>query len=130
MQAEGGLAEGGILIQDCLSLLANLIRHSTSNQSLFRESGCVPRLVNLVRQASTSPVDENDFSRINREKNAWGLLAVIRLFLDKGEMGTKANQDAFWRSGLVQMILDLSFSAQTLPPIRASVSCNYSIRRI
>ena len=122
MQSEGGLTEGGVVIQDCLSLLANLIRHSTSNQSLFRESGCVPRLVDLVRQATTSSPDENDYSRINREKNVWGLLAVIRLFLEKGEMGTKANQDAFWKSGLVQRVLDLAFNSRTPIPIRASVS--------
>ena len=122
MATEGGLAEGGIVIQDCLSLLANLIRHSTSNQSLFRESGCVPQLVELVKQASTSSPEENEYSRNNREKNAWGLLAVVRLFLEKGEVGTKANQDAFWRSGLVQSVLDLAFNYQVASPIRSSVS--------
>lgn len=118
IQSEGGLAEGGIVAQDCLSLLANLIRHSHSNQALFRESGCVPRLIELIKQASTVPDDENDFSRSDREKNAWGLLAVLRLFLERGELGTKQNQDVFWRSGVLHLVLTLAFDERAAPHIR------------
>lgn len=120
IQGEGGLAEGGIVVQDCLSLLANLIRHSASNQSLFRESGCIPRLVEAVKQSVTVPPDENEFSRANREKNSWGLLAVLGLFLEKGELGTKQNQEVFWRAGLVQMILRLAFDSAAPPMIRTN----------
>lgn len=120
IHAEGGLAEGGIVVQDCLSLLANLIRHSASNQSLFRESGCIPRLVDVVQQSVTAPPDENAFSRQNREKNSWGLLAVLRLFLEHGEVGTKQNQEAFSRAGLVQLVLRLAFDPSAAPPIRTS----------
>jgi hypothetical protein len=118
IQAEGGLSEGGIVAQDCLSLLANLIRHSHSNQALFRESGCMPRLLELIKQASTPPDQENEFSRNDREKNAWGLLAVLRLFLERGEPGTKQNQDVFWRSGVLHLILTLAFDERAAPHIR------------
>ncbi|CAD0040642.1 unnamed protein product [Aureobasidium pullulans] len=117
IQSEGGLSEGGIVAQDCLSLLANLIRHSHSNQALFRESGCIPRLIDLIKQASTPPDDENDFSRSDREKNAWGLLAVLRLFLERGELGTKQNQDVFWRSGVLHLVLTLAFDERAAPHI-------------
>ncbi|KAG9849580.1 hypothetical protein KCU78_g1701, partial [Aureobasidium melanogenum] len=120
IQSEGGLSEGGIVAQDCLSLLANLIRHSHSNQALFRESGCVPRLIELIKQVSTPPDDENDFSRSNREKNAWGLLAVLRLFLERGELGTKQNQDVFWRSGVLHLVLTLAFDERAAPHIRVN----------
>ncbi|GAB7346967.1 hypothetical protein MBLNU459_g2020t1 [Dothideomycetes sp. NU459] len=119
IKSEGGLAEGDIVVQDCLSLIANLIRHSASNQSLFRESGCIPRLVDLVNQTVPAP-EEDDFTRANRERNSWGLLAVLRLFLDRGEVGTKQNQDVFWKSGLLQMVLRLSFDHTAAPPIRTS----------
>jgi hypothetical protein len=118
IQSEGGLSEGGIVAQDCLSLLANLIRHSHSNQALFRESGCIPRLIELVKQASTPPEEENEFSRSDREKNAWGLLAVLRLFLERGELGTKQNQDVFWRSGVLHLVLTLAFDERAAPHIR------------
>ncbi|PNS15300.1 Intracellular protein transport protein USO1 [Sphaceloma murrayae] len=120
MESEGGIAEGAIVIQDSLSLLANLIRHSSSNQSLFRETGCLPRLHEAVRQAGKWDEEENDFSRSNREKNVWGLLAVIRLFLEQGELGTKTNQEAFWKTGITQSILDLSFNLSATIPIRSS----------
>ncbi|KAF2149239.1 hypothetical protein K461DRAFT_260579 [Myriangium duriaei CBS 260.36] len=120
MAAEGGILEGSIVIQDCLSLLANLVRHSSSNQSLFRETGCIPRMIDLIKQAGEWDQEENDFSRINREKNVWGLLAVLRLFLEKGELGTKTNQDAFWKSGILQLVLDLAFNAKAPMPIRSS----------
>ncbi|KAI4716376.1 hypothetical protein E4T48_07429 [Aureobasidium sp. EXF-10727] len=120
IQSEGGLSEGGIVAQDCLSLLANLIRHSHSNQALFRESGCIPRLIELVKQASTVPDEENEFSRSDRQKNAWGLLAVLRLFLERGELGTKQNQDAFWRSGVLHLVLTLAFDERAAPHIRMS----------
>lgn len=127
IQQEGGIGDGGIVVQDCLSLIANLTRHSSSNQSLFRESGCVPQLVELVKQSAATDAEENAYSRGNREKNAWGLLAVVRLFLEKGEVGTKPNQDAFWRYGMVQLVLNLAFENGAAPPIRTSVSrsaCN------
>ncbi|KAI4730267.1 hypothetical protein E4T49_01706 [Aureobasidium sp. EXF-10728] len=120
IQSEGGLSEGGIVAQDCLSLLANLIRHSHSNQALFRESGCIPRLIELVKQASTVPDEENEFSRSDRQKNAWGLLAVLRLFLERGELGTKQNQDVFWRSGVLHLVLTLAFDERAAPHIRMS----------
>ncbi|PSK41773.1 Intracellular protein transport protein USO1 [Elsinoe australis] len=120
MEAEGGIAEGGIVIQDSLSLLANLIRHSSSNQSLFRETGCLPKLYQAVKEADVWDSEENEFSRSNREKNAWGLLAVIRLFLERGELGTKTNQDAFWKAGIVQLVLDLAFNLAATVPVRSS----------
>ncbi|GAM89953.1 hypothetical protein ANO11243_079930 [Dothideomycetidae sp. 11243] len=120
MVAEGGIAEGGVFIQDCLSLLANLVRHSSSNQTLFRETGCIPRLVDAVKQAGIWDQEENEFSRMNRQKNAWGVLAILRLFLEKGELGTKTNQDAFWKGGMVQLILELAFNALAPVAIRSS----------
>ncbi|KAI6871699.1 hypothetical protein KC334_g18855, partial [Hortaea werneckii] len=44
IQMEGGLAEAGITAQDCLSLLAHLIKGSASNQTMFREGGCVTQM--------------------------------------------------------------------------------------
>ena len=58
IRLEGGLAEAGITAQDCLSLLANLIRGSGSNQTMFRESGCVSQLSQLLTQVF--PPDERE----------------------------------------------------------------------
>ena len=39
--------EGGIVVEDCLNFAANLLRNNDSNQSYFRETGCVAKLGSL-----------------------------------------------------------------------------------
>ena len=123
IKAEGSLAEGGIVVQDCLSLLANLLRLNASNQSLFRETGFVARLAQLLSEdARKSPEEDGVVDTNAKDKNVWGLLAVLRLFLIQGNPGTQANQTAFEKHGIVQLVLDLAFSQDLGPPIKAEVS--------
>lgn len=124
IQLEGGLAEAGITAQDCLSLLANLIKGSASNQTMFRESGCVAQLAKLLEQAFPPEEPEAAFLSQSREKSAFGLLQLLRLFLASGESSTSQNQIAFFRSGLAQLLIDLAFSTDLPIPIRtASLTC-------
>ncbi|KJE89305.1 vesicle docking protein [Capsaspora owczarzaki ATCC 30864] len=51
---EEGFAEGGIIVQDCLHLMSNLLRKNVTNQNYFRETSCVPRLVPFLRSLSPS----------------------------------------------------------------------------
>ena len=83
MKAEGSLTHGGILIQDCLSLLANLLRFNVSNQSFFRETGCVAKLATLISDVVRDQDSEEgvaEWARPQRDKNIWGTLAVVRPF--------------------------------------------------
>jgi len=119
---EGGLAQGGIVVQDCLELLSNLVRYNPSNQSLFRESGCVSKLAEILRSTNAEPSDEKDgevWSSSQRDKNIWGILAVIRFFLVDGSVSTQANQTAFNKHGLLQQVLNLAFSRSTELPVKA-----------
>ncbi|KAF1813728.1 hypothetical protein P152DRAFT_457092 [Eremomyces bilateralis CBS 781.70] len=128
---EGALNHGGIVVQDCLSLLANLLRHNSSNQSLFRETGCISKLGHLLpegplRTQKRAPQpdeeeeeDDDAFPNPQRDKNIWGILAVLRMFLVKGSLGTQQNQNAFFKNGLLQQVLNLAFKESTLPRIRA-----------
>ncbi|KAL8949151.1 MAG: hypothetical protein Q9222_004716 [Ikaeria aurantiellina] len=122
IEAEGSLTHGGIPVQDCLSLLANLLRLNTSNQNLFRESGWMKKLAALlsaVVKAKTSSEGVADWARPQQDKNVWGLLAVVRLFLLRGSMGTQANQRSFWHSGLLVEVLEIGFQASIDMNIRA-----------
>jgi intracellular protein transport protein USO1 len=124
LSSEGGLALGGITIQDCLSLLANLLRLNVSNQSFFRETGCVPKLARIMAEAMQEQEAEDDLpdvARVQRDKNIWGVLAVLRLFLVQGGSGTAANQNSFWQSGIVTQVLLLAFGKSTGPAVRAEV---------
>ncbi|KAI9815637.1 MAG: hypothetical protein M1832_005268 [Thelocarpon impressellum] len=122
IKSEGSLTHGGIVIQDCLSLLANLLRLNVSNQSFFRETGCVPKLAELIRDAVLDQDSEEgvaDWAKPQRDKNLWGVLAVVRLFLIQGGLGTQANQVAFWQSGILSHVLQLAFSHSTEIAVKA-----------
>jgi len=118
IQTEGGLVEAGITAQDCLSLLANLIKGSPSNQTMFRESGCVTQLSRLLAEAFPPSEPESVFAAQARERAAWGLLQLLGLFLEAGETSTAQNQAAFFRAGAAQVLSDLGFSAELPTPIR------------
>lgn len=133
IEQEGGLKQGGIVIQDCLDLLANLVRQNSSNQSLFRESGCVMKLAQSLKSShekAGGEEDNDDFPNPQMLKNLWGILAVIRLFLVSGSVGTNLNQKTFQKHGLLQEILDLAFRSTTDPAIRteALYTCADMIR--
>ena len=124
IRMEGGLAEAGITAQDCLSLLANLVRGSSSNQTMFRESGCVAQLAQLLQQAFPPADREAAFVAQGREKSTFGLLQLLRLFLVPGEASTSQNQTAFFRAGTAQILIDLGFETGVPLPIRtAALNC-------
>ncbi|KAF6235348.1 hypothetical protein HO173_006544 [Letharia columbiana] len=122
IDSEGALTHGGISVQDCLSLLANLLRMNVSNQSYFRETGSVKKLASLLSEAIREqdlPDGVPEWARPQRDKNVWGLLAVLRLFLVRGSLGTQANQMSFWQSGVLTQVLDIAFRESFDIPIRA-----------
>lgn len=113
IEAEGSLSGGSEVVEDCLSLLANLLRLNISNQSYFRETGCVKKLTALLI-AVTKPSEPEEelppWSVARRDKNLWGLLAIIQLFLVRGGISTPVNQTAFWQSGVMEQVLRVAFS--------------------
>lgn len=112
IDAEGGLTHGSTTVQDCLSLLGNLLKLNTSNQAYFREIGCVGKVARLLTQVikeEESADGVSEWTRPARDLNLWGLLVVLQLFLARGSQGTNLSQDAFWKSGLLQSVLQIAF---------------------
>ena len=127
IQAEGSLNQGGIVVQDCLSLLANLVRYNASNQTTFRETGGVARFAALLPggQKGKKPkaaTEEDEWTSPQKDKNIWGLLAILRMFLVKGSTSTLPNQNAFQKHGLLQQALNIAFDKSTTVPIKEEVS--------
>lgn len=125
IDADGSLTHGGITVQHCLSLLANLLRLNVSNQSYFRETSRVAKLSSLlgdVLREQDSPNGVAEWVQPQRDKNVWGLLAVLRLFLGKGGLGTQANQLSFWQNGVLVQVLDVAFHRSFDHAIKAEVS--------
>ncbi|PYI06814.1 aousoa [Aspergillus sclerotiicarbonarius CBS 121057] len=112
IEAEGALTHGSEVVEDCLSLLANLLRLNISNQSYFRETGCVKRLAKLLTDANQEQESEEptpQWALAHHDKNLWGLLVIIQLFLIKGGINTPANQMAFWNNGVMEQVLNTAF---------------------
>lgn len=128
IEADGALYEGGRTVEDCLILLANLLRRNASNQSLFRESGCMRDLAGLLQGLLEAQLpaaeDVAAWAEIQRNRNIYAFLAIIRLFLPIGATGLLQNQNALWKQGLVHHVLQLAFRRDIgHVPIRAEV-CN------
>jgi hypothetical protein len=95
---EGGLAGGARVVEDCLILLANLLRLNPLNQTMFRDMGHVAEISHLLRDAYTEGKDGQEVAQwveVQRNRNVYAMLAVIRLLLVPGAAGTQLNQDAF-----------------------------------
>ncbi|KAI0182146.1 p115 like vesicle tethering protein [Hypoxylon sp. FL1284] len=120
--AEGGLSEGDRIVEDCLILLANLMRLNPSNQSLFREEGYIPYIAKLLESTYHSDKGEDEIAHWAQEqgnRNIYALIAVIRLFLVPGAVGTSQNQAAFWKHGVLYHALQLAFTHHAEMSIRA-----------
>lgn len=133
IESEGALTHGSTTVQDCLSLLANLLKLNTSNQSYFREIGGVKRIAKLLTDAITeedSADGVSEWMKPQRDMNVWGLLTLIQLFLARGAQGTNMNQNAFWQSGVMQRVLQLGFKSSFSTGIRAKAldTCGDIIR--
>ncbi|KAK3304497.1 p115 like vesicle tethering protein [Chaetomium strumarium] len=98
LSKEGGLAGGARVVEDCLILLANLLRLNPLNQTMFRDMGFVAETSRLLRDAYKESKDGQEVAEwveVQRNRNVYAMLAVLRLFLVPGAAGTALNQEAF-----------------------------------
>jgi hypothetical protein len=126
IEAEGALTHGTEVVEDCLSLLAQLLRFNVSNQSFFRETGYVKRVTRLLHECQQEPEGDDsapEWTLLHRDKNVWGLLAIIQLFLIRGGMTTPINQTAFWQNGVTEQVLSIAFGQRFSVSVTAKVRC-------
>ncbi|KAG0651473.1 Intracellular transport USO1 [Hyphodiscus hymeniophilus] len=123
IQLEGSLSQGDRVVEDCLILLANLLRLNTSNQSFFRETGSVAKLAKLLNDAlidQDGGEETAEWAKVQRNRNIYALLAVLRLCLiTGGGIGTQKNQESFCQHGILGQTLQLAFSRSTEIQIKA-----------
>ncbi|KAK6355412.1 hypothetical protein TWF696_004513 [Orbilia brochopaga] len=114
ISAEGGLM-GGFLVHDCLRLLTNLLAFNVSNQSFFRETGCIAKLVTLFGTDEAA----DDMLLDSTAKNVLQLLGLCKVFVTLGGSATHANQLSFWQHGLSVKVLTLAFSPKSSIDVRS-----------
>jgi hypothetical protein len=98
------------------------LKLNVSNQSYFRETGCISKLARLlagVTKEEESADGVSEWAKPQRDLNVWGLLGLVQLFVVRGGQGTPLNQASFWQSGIVVQILHLAFRSELDVSIRA-----------
>lgn len=98
---EEGSIDGGIIVQDCLQLMQNLLRYNASNQNLFRETSCIKQIPKLLYSKKLSP--RGDYIDIplsdssaqwsdQKETNTVFVLNLIRILVEGNNQNTTINQ--------------------------------------
>ncbi|KAK9814747.1 hypothetical protein WJX72_010794 [[Myrmecia] bisecta] len=130
IREEGG-ADGGIIVQDSLELLNNLLRGNAPNQLMFREMGFLANIAALL-QAPTN-------GQVSRQKAGNLLCALETVYLlvspptpaelaadaragtpNASEQNTAANRAALLQGGVLEALLGLALSSAggTPPALR------------
>ncbi|OAA33911.1 Vesicle tethering protein p115-like protein [Beauveria brongniartii RCEF 3172] len=132
IESDGSLSEGGRTVEDCLILLANLLRRNASNQTLFRESGCMKKVADLLHSVLQPENGEDvaNWAQSQRNRNLYAFLAILRLLLTPGSAGVSRNQELLWKHRLCADVLHLAFSPDVQMEIRAEglIACGDMIR--
>ncbi|KAK9825363.1 hypothetical protein WJX81_004059 [Elliptochloris bilobata] len=124
---EGG-ADGGIVVQDCLELLNNLLRTNPGNQLMFRETGHVSGLLALLQVAPPRSSRRRGVAR-QAAANLLAALETVHLLLDppKGPQAASAaeekqreenrvsNQAALLRGSALDALLALALLSSSVP---------------
>jgi len=143
IQLEGGLASGGIVVQDCLAGIVGLLRYNPSNQNYFRETSCIPHLAPLLQfpphalidptesinppiPTSLSPEAQHGLSTFAQQfwpeqkaTNAQLVLGLIRMLVGGAGEGRSMNTKALLQSGVTRCLLELSLASNAPTTLKA-----------
>ncbi|KAJ0427464.1 putative uso1/p115-like vesicle tethering protein [Helianthus annuus] len=115
IKEEGG-SEGGVVVQDCLELLNNLLRNNSSNQVLLRETIGFDSLISILKLRGTT----YSFTQ-QKTINLLSVLETIRLLLN-GDSNTNilTNKTILVQRKVLDYLLMLGVESQWAP---VSVRC-------
>ncbi|CAD6267644.1 unnamed protein product [Miscanthus lutarioriparius] len=115
---EEGYSDGGVVVQDCLELLNNLIRHSASNQMLLKETMGFDPLISILKIRRGSAFNFTQQKTVN----LLGALNTVELLLMGGpsseagkDANKNANQTALAQKNILDHLLLLGVESQWAP---------------
>ncbi|KAJ3258466.1 Vesicle-mediated ER to Golgi transport protein [Boothiomyces macroporosus] len=110
-----GSIEGDIIVQDCLQLMHNLLKHNASNQNLFRETSCIKMIPRLLMykdangQAYSIAQSREELSE-QKIANITSVLDLIRILVEGNNQNTTINQNLFGQSNMVATLFELGMT--------------------
>ena len=107
---EEGSLRGSIVVNDCISLINNILKYNTSNQTLFIETGNLPKLASLLNGPFAS-MEENETFYWNEQRinNIVACMDIVSLLVEPGVTTTESNQTQLLRSNILMIVLRLAF---------------------
>ncbi|KAK7265981.1 hypothetical protein RIF29_18618 [Crotalaria pallida] len=124
---EEGNSDGGVVVQDCLELLNNLLRNNASNQVLLRETIGLDSLISILKLRASAYT----FTQ-QKTINLLSTLETIKLLIKGGseansgkDMNKQTNKTALVQKKVLDHLLILGVESQWAPvPVRcAAMQC-------
>ncbi|KAF8932108.1 hypothetical protein BGZ58_007221 [Dissophora ornata] len=130
---EEGAISGGIIVQDCLQLVQNLLRYNISNQNYFRETSCIQRIPALFNEEGADDDGRHDPTMKDMWSDQKGnnmimVLELIRVLVVPDHSNTTSNQRSMYQSGILQLLVDLSLTSNA--PQRVKASAFYALAEL
>lgn len=121
--SEEGYADGGIVVEDCLLLMLNLLRNNTSNQNFFKEGSYIQRLSPMF-QLPQEGGDEPGWSP-QKVSNIHCVLQVVRTLVTPGNPAqvTASCQRALRASGIVEALCSILMASGVPVDILTETIC-------
>ncbi|KAJ3102581.1 hypothetical protein HDU96_009587, partial [Phlyctochytrium bullatum] len=122
-----GATDGGIIVQDCLTLTLNLLRYNVSNQNLFRESSCIQKIPALL----LTRLDDSDDSPgvpLTHPATVWSpqkisnavlVLELVRILVGPNNPNTSVNQKIIFQSQVINPIIEVSLAEKMPGKVKA-----------
>ncbi|RZF47201.1 hypothetical protein LSTR_LSTR004910 [Laodelphax striatellus] len=100
--SEEGYSDGGIVVEDCLLLMLNLLRHNTSNQNFFKEGSYIQKLAPMFELPSD--INEEGMWTRNKSSTIHCALMVVRTLISPSNPAQVISscQRALKKAGIVE----------------------------
>lgn len=121
-----GYTDGGVVVEDCLLVLQNLLKNNTSNQNFFKEGSFIQRLIPFLDFTSNEET-QNDTSEWSAQKtsNLLFFLQVIRSLVSPTNpfQVTNSAQKVLYSCGLVGKLCNLLMATGIPPDLLTETIC-------
>lgn len=105
--AEEGYSDGGIVVEDCLLLMLNLLKNNSSNQNFFKEGSYIQRLVPLFQIPPDGAEDSGWLPQ--KVSNLLCVLQVVRCLVSPSNPNqvTSSCQRVLATSGILESLTSI-----------------------
>ena len=108
---EEGFSDGGIVVEDCLTIMQNLLKGNNSNQAFFREASLIQHLVPFFEFNLPQGSTESSWSA-QKVTNVFHMLRLVRTLVSPSnpQQATVSCQKVMNQCGLQRLLCSFMFA--------------------